>query len=89
VRLCVCETYDSPVRRSHPHSRCPRHTPRSGGYTSHCHSGSPVESRWAALQRKTPAINTAEAKHEHTHTQMHDTEHGPMVTANTQSIQMT
>ena len=42
-------THDSPARPSHPHSRCPRRTPRSGGYTCRCHSESREGSRWAAL----------------------------------------
>ena len=42
-------THDSPARPSHPHSRCPHRTPRSGGYTCRCHSESREGSRWAAL----------------------------------------
>ena len=42
-------THDSPARPSHPHSRCPRRTPRSGGYTCRCHSESREGSRWATL----------------------------------------
>lgn len=49
VGLAPSSTHDSPARQSHLHSHCPRHTPRSGGCTCHCHSGSPEGSRWAAL----------------------------------------
>lgn len=48
-------TYGSPVHQNHPHSHCLHRRPRTGGYTSRCHSGSPRGSKWAALkqQRKT------------------------------------
>jgi hypothetical protein len=49
VHLAPANTHDSPAHLSHPHSRCPHRTPRSGGCTCHCHSESPEGNRWATL----------------------------------------
>lgn len=66
-------TYGSRAHQSHPRSRCPHRTPRSGGCICHCHSGSPVVSRWAALggQRHRERHQQAQVTYTHAAWKMH------------------